>query len=57
MDAIRYVDPPDIPVGMTIAEFRRARRTAPPRPSRMVKFRGLLPTTRGDGFRRPEEAR
>lgn len=60
VDGMRYVDPPDIPAGMTIDEFRRSRRCAAPPPTeqvRRLKIRALLPTIRGDGFRRPEEAR
>lgn len=45
---VRYVDPPDVPEGMTLAEYRRTR--AVPRPRRRLITR-LLRKGAGDANR------
>jgi hypothetical protein len=54
MEAIGYIEPPTIPAGMTIADYRRARRT-PPKPlaSRLI---GLLSPSAAATARTPRRA-
>ena len=39
---LSYAEPPDVPEGMTLAEYRRSRRPGPRRPSRRRRMVAAL---------------